>query len=1350
MRLDYYQIALIFLGAIAAAFFGVFVMREVYPEYRIYQNDYIALEQFRSSYTNKPATEFSSGIKQILIETPESGPPIIDRCTSCHVALDIPYFSPTKIAYDVNGKVILDEKGVPVKMPNEDYIWRKLDQRIAELTDLQVNGQLKTQGKLFEVTARLKEAEQLKALKTVEINDQVYDVTKVLAAHPLMGRETRPFEYHPLANYGCTSCHGGNGRALTTDKAHGPVFDDKYEIEFRGPEPKFLETDPDNDPSFAHVFNHKPGEALVFQTTPILVGDLIQAKCMQCHQRGVQSLLGALDKTQNVSSSTQKVIQSIITSYETALDALISLQKIKMQVEQHGLNKTVAEIQQQLDNYLVPPEDRAEVDAQLKFLMLNVTKNADEQKITQVALQKIDQEIEQMLGSKDLVNELNAQLKDNKTEIREVVEKFIQDNLSNNKATGSIFAKAQSLELEQAIMQHVRDTETSFSKTVNDQRAIQAIQTDVDRLTQTYQRGQDLYIQQGCYACHRIAGFARGGVGPELTNIGKNYPWYIKHHIVWPQGDLPTSTMPNARLDHEELEPLMTFLLGQRGQNEAVSKSEYLRTLAQWEGGKEQPWEKSITPSQMYDVNYAMTIFAVEGCASCHRLKGFESDVGYRVEKDKKDSIDFGTLYAEREWFTRLFPEELLGSQIVESLDKHADEIDQRIVDNVRQGSILEEIEKKYPQNIESFYANFKFASRAKNHYFSELAAKEIDPEKKKQILAQFDAYKKRLHNVLMMYIQEYGLGRLMGPRPNWSGIFRSDAWLMEHFLRPSSLVPRSIMPTFPFDETKFYALTHMLNVLAKQNRDWNRQLWEFRGFNPALAYHFHCSQCHGEFLGGNGPVSLWIYPIPKNLRNAEFLRNHTREQVIQSITHGVKGTPMPPWGEVSPGKSITKDGIPVLNKGEIDQLADWLFSILPGRTIIPHSEDVPKWQYQPQDVIKELQREGSQLKGKKYESPLGALKKIFPQGREYLAALAPTLPLESPSDSAVNEVFNVEPNPPGSPDKNSYYIKKKFYTDENIVIGKEFFNINCATCHGAEADGMGPRAAVMQEAKPRMLTNLDWLDMHDDLYLLRSIKYGVPGTSMTPWGDQTNSLLRLQLVIFIRSLSLEAKQQHQLNDALFQAFDHADFEIDAARVNEVKVINQTQQDLRMTQDKQQKLFQESLTNPSLQKEALDAYQTQLVLSEKLNKEKMKDEIFTHLKSLIAKEKKIYKGLGSSLLASKIDSKIFQDFLQILNLFGGRLRLQDDKLHIQQNKVVEQKITDLKKAMLSEIDRQVVNLKMNQKSALAKISSPERDYELREIDARLKTLSDYKDKLETGFQEAYNLRQQQIALMRNQ
>jgi hypothetical protein len=106
MRSDTYQVLLIISGMIVATLFGVFLYREIFPEYKIYQNDYLALEEFRSTYTHQPLPPFKGGIKQIVLEQEDRGPAVIDRCTSCHVALQIPYFSPTKIAHDLNGEIL--------------------------------------------------------------------------------------------------------------------------------------------------------------------------------------------------------------------------------------------------------------------------------------------------------------------------------------------------------------------------------------------------------------------------------------------------------------------------------------------------------------------------------------------------------------------------------------------------------------------------------------------------------------------------------------------------------------------------------------------------------------------------------------------------------------------------------------------------------------------------------------------------------------------------------------------------------------------------------------------------------------------------------------------------------------------------------------------------------------------------------------------------------------------------------------------------------------------------------------------------------------------------------------------
>lgn len=951
MRGDIYQITLIAAGAVVTVLFGAFLYREIFPEYKIYQEDYVALEKFRSTYTGEQPPQFSFGVKQIVLERPDKGPPVIDRCVSCHVALDIPYFSPTKIARDINGNIELDLEGKPRQIPNPNYIWTKLDEEIDKLTDPLILENLQKQGQTRVIQQRLDKAEEYKALKTARVGDQTYDVTKVLRAHPLIGRETRPFEYHPVQQFGCTSCHNGNGRGLTTDKAHGPVFDGRYEAEFEGPVPKFTEPDPLNDPRFALEFNEKPGSELIFQTTPIFVGALMQARCLECHQSSSAALQTAVGTADNVTELRQKISKAIEASLNNEKEALVSLLTIYHSIQSNGLGKTVQIVSAREEDYTLPESKRRQAEGQSAYL-------AKAGKDEQAVLSKIKESLFNILGSQQLVNELLQRGKGG--EISEaMVNMFLVEHRQDKSNAGSIFAKEDFLKTDQDVLKHVLDTQTSFQKTVSDQKIVNAMVSDIDLLTKNYRRGEQLYISQACYACHRIAGFTRGGVGPELTTEGLNYPWFIKKKLVWPQGDLPTSTMPNYKMDHVELEDLMTFLLGQVGNRSAVSETAYKIAIQEWEAGKKMPWEKEISPDKIYDLNYAMTVFATEGCAACHRLKGFESNVGYNVEK--KNGASWQEKYEESQWFKNLIPEEVSGSELVKILDENHHEIDNRIVDGVRKGSLLETINELIPGQVESFYTSFKYAGRAKNYHYKELIQKEKDPVRKKALSQELDDYKNRVHRTLMMFIQEYGFGRLIGPRPNWSGVYRSDEWLMEHFQNPAAHVPHSIMPVFPFDDSKFYALTHMLDVLGKKNRDQVRAIWINRGFNPEEAYAIHCAQCHGDFLQGNGPVSEWIYPIPKNLRNADFLRNYTEERVIESITHGVKGTPMPPWGEVGGDKEMMNQ-IPVLSKSEIIQLTDWIFSSLPGGRVIKQAEDVPKWNYQPKDVVRELYEEGNQL----------------------------------------------------------------------------------------------------------------------------------------------------------------------------------------------------------------------------------------------------------------------------------------------------------------------------------------------------------------------------------------------------
>jgi mono/diheme cytochrome c family protein len=1286
MRADLYQLTLISLGVVATSFFAVFLYREAFPEYKIYQKDYLALEKFRSSYTGDAPPEFSIGVKQIVQTREDKGPAKVDRCISCHVALNFPHFSPTKIAHDANGNMMYDADGIPKQIPNENDVWAKLDDEILKL----------------EKENQIDKAEKLKALKVANVHGHVYDVTKVLRMHPLIGRETRAFEFHPLDEYGCTSCHNGNGLGLTTEKAHGPIFDGEFEVEFEGPVPKFTETDELNDPPFAKRYNGKPGQEILFQTSPVFVGALIQAKCMQCHQSTDESLKTVNANVNILTTKHQNQNSLLQQSFNQDQATLLTLLKLKSEVSQSGVSDIVDKLKTSLRNYSLNEDERFKIQANIDFLLMSVggsdgLRVQNSQAAQDVVLQKINNQLTEMIGSISLIKELE-ELKLNN--MGEKLDQFLINQQDNPKATGFIFQKLKKLISENET--HLNNN--LVTSTLQSPKTEQALTSDIDRLTKNFHRGKNLYISQACYACHRIAGSARGGVGPELTEIGKGYPWYIKQKMVWPQSTLRNSTMPNYHLDHHELEDLMTYLLGQTGKNNSVADSINKIHIKDWEAGQKSTYEKPLNPSEIHNLNNSMSIFATEGCAACHRLKGFVSDVGFEIEKHEPQ---FEELYKTKEWFKKLIPEAIAGSTLVQVLESNSEEIDKRISSEVRKGSILEEIEKKFPDTIESFYTEFRYASRAKNDEYLSKSSNEQDGDKKQKILDELQFWKARVKRVLLVYIQEYGLGRLVGPRPNWSGVYRTDEWLMQHFRNPMGLIPNSIMPIFPFDDTKFYALTYMLDMLGIKNRDSTREIWNHLGFNPEMAYEIHCAQCHGNYLGGNGPVAEWIYPIPKNLRNADFLRNLTKENAIYSIIHGVKGTPMAPWGE-TPEDKPNFDGIPVLTADEIQNMVDWIYSKIPGENVIEKSKNVPKWQYELQDIHEELKEEGGSLKNEESQLALNTTRDR----------------LRSEQDT----IFDVYQNLDETKEKFSYFIKKEYYTHQNIQDGQLFFVKNCAVCHGKEADGTGARGAVMQDAKPRNLLNMEWINSRDDLRLLRSIKYGVAGTSMSAWGELTSGLQRLQLVMFIRSLSEESRMRTSLMSALYEAFDTPLFLVENARSSEYEKINQLQDDINVLN-----------TNDGDDIKAVENFKEKLKLEKDLKELKAKDQLFVKIQSFIKEESLILQQIGFELIGRQVSEDLFDIYLSLINLNDKRYEIQDGKLKIHEGSDLGKDMS-LKRDQISQmIDQTIEKLNAEKAVVQGKMESDEKKENLIHLTSEINSYEKLKNSLYSGLKRVLEL-----------
>jgi len=174
---DKYQILMISLFFVVTAMLGVFVYRELFPEYKIYQNAYAKMEGYRAAYTGEPVPPFQTGVQQIVMPREDLGPEKIDRCTSCHAALKLEHFSRTTIAKDINGQMILDDEGHPVKVSNDNYIWGRLDREITALKDKEVLSQLEAEGKQSDVHKRLKRAKELESWKTTKVGQHHYDLT---------------------------------------------------------------------------------------------------------------------------------------------------------------------------------------------------------------------------------------------------------------------------------------------------------------------------------------------------------------------------------------------------------------------------------------------------------------------------------------------------------------------------------------------------------------------------------------------------------------------------------------------------------------------------------------------------------------------------------------------------------------------------------------------------------------------------------------------------------------------------------------------------------------------------------------------------------------------------------------------------------------------------------------------------------------------------------------------------------------------------------------------------------------------------------------------------------------------
>lgn len=165
-----------------------------------------------------------------------------------------------------------------------------------------------------------------------------------------------------------------------------------------------------------------------------------------------------------------------------------------------------------------------------------------------------------------------------------------------------------------------------------------------------------------------------------------------------------------------------------------------------------------------------------------------------------------------------------------------------------------------------------------------------------------------------------YDLPQLFGTRRTGPDLSRiggkyDNNWHYFHILNPRSVVRGSVMPPYPwlFDTNgkpteEGVALVAYLQRLGKWARKEEAKPAEGQTFAPPLTkgllergkelYEANCTLCHGEQGDGKG-LATEVKPPPASFTDQEWKYGGRLEEIFRTITHGVPGTMMPPWGQI-------------------------------------------------------------------------------------------------------------------------------------------------------------------------------------------------------------------------------------------------------------------------------------------------------------------------------------------------------------------------------------------------------------------------------------------------------------------
>ncbi len=278
-----------------------------------------------------------------------------------------------------------------------------------------------------------------------------------------------------------------------------------------------------------------------------------------------------------------------------------------------------------------------------------------------------------------------------------------------------------------------------------------------------------------------------------------------------------------------------------------------------------------------------------------------------------------------------------------------------------------------------------------------------------------------------------------------------------------------------------------------------------------ATVYEQYCAVCHGDKGDGQTRVRRGLSPPPRDFTTGLARKELSRERMITSVTHGRPGTAMMPFsGRLSDEEVATVvDHIrATFMQGEAEA-ARPVKLVLGEELYVRHCAvchgDQGSGAMWTRSSLNPPPRDFSATSG--VELTRERMITSVTHGRPGTAMMSFHRRLSGPEIEAVVDYVRTSflgksaaaapSHPPLTVDMTQPFPKG---LRGDVAKGGHFYQDNCATCHGEQGEGNGPRSSFISP-KPRNFTAAEARQRLNRPALYAAVRDGLRGTVMPAWG---------------------------------------------------------------------------------------------------------------------------------------------------------------------------------------------------------------------------------------------------------